>query len=116
MIIKPIKQKNLFDLNRYFIEIANLYNNNKLPNKILLTGPKGSGKSTLAYHLINYVFSINEDFPYDIKLNEINIQNNSFKLIKNGTHPNFHLILTMLIYIFDDNNAHNVKILVFLCS
>jgi DNA polymerase-3 subunit delta' len=38
------------------------------------------------------MFSLNENYAYDIKLNEINIKNNSFKLIKNGSHPNFHLI------------------------
>ena len=27
-----------------------------------------------------------------LKLNEINVRNKSFKLIKNGSHPNFHLI------------------------
>ena len=63
-----------------------------MPNKILFSGSKGSGKCTLAYHLINYIFSINENHSYNIKLNEINVQNNSFKLIKNGSHPNFHLI------------------------
>ncbi len=92
MIIKPIKQKNLFDLNRYFIEIANLYNNNKLPNKILLTGPKGSGKSTLAYHLINYILSKNENDPYNLNKNIINTNNRSFLLINNHTHPNFFLV------------------------
>ena len=37
-------------------------------------------------------FSKNENHPYNLKFNEININNKSFKLIKNGTHPNFHLI------------------------
>ena len=92
MNTNPFLQRNIYGLNTFFNELINLYNSKKLPNKILFSGSKGIGKSTLAYHLINYVFSINEDFPYDIKLNEINIQNNSFKLIKNGTHPNFHLI------------------------
>ena len=92
MNTKPILQRNIYGLNTFFHELINLYNSKKLPNKILFSGSKGIGKSTLAYHLINYIFSINEDFPYDIKLNEINIQNNSFKLVKNGTHPNFHLI------------------------
>tara|TARA_B100000686_G_scaffold304829_2_gene342743 strand:- start:307 stop:1245 length:939 start_codon:yes stop_codon:yes gene_type:complete len=92
MNIKPILQTKLYGFNLIFNEIINLFNSNKLPNKILFSGPKGSGKSTLSYHLINYIFSINENHSYNIKLNEINVQNNSFQLIKNGSHPNFHLI------------------------
>jgi DNA polymerase-3 subunit delta' len=92
MNIKPILQTKLYGLNLIFNEIVNLSNSNRLPNKILFRGSKGSGKSTLAYHFINYIFSINENHPYNIKLNEISVQNNSFKLIKNGSHPNFHLI------------------------
>ena len=92
MNIKPSLQTKLYGLTEIFGEIVNLYNCDKLPNKILFTGSKGSGKSTLAYHFINYIFSINEKHSYDVNSNEINIQNNSFKLIKNCSHPNFHLI------------------------
>nr|MBC8308547.1 DNA polymerase III [Pelagibacterales bacterium] len=49
-------------------------------------------KSTMAYHIVNYVFSNNENHPYNLKFKEININNKSFKFIKNGMHPNFHLI------------------------
>jgi len=92
MNTKPIFQTKLYGITSIIDEIINLSYSNKLPNKILLSGSKGSGKSTLAYHLINYMFSLNENYAYDIKLKEINIQNYSFKLIKNGSHPNFHLI------------------------
>ena len=92
MNIKPSLQTKLYGLTEIFGEIVNLYNCNKLPNKILFTGSKGNGKSTLAYHFINYIFSIDEKHSYDVNSNEINIQNNSFKLIKNCSHPNFHLI------------------------
>ena len=57
MIICPEKQTNLYGLNNYLDEFIRLYNDNKLPNKILLSGFKGIGKSTLAYHLINYILS-----------------------------------------------------------
>ena len=76
MNIKPSLQTKLYGLTEIFGEIVNLYNCNKLPNKILFTGLKGSGKSTLAYHYINYIFSINEKHSYDVNSNEINIQNN----------------------------------------
>ena len=92
MNTNPTLQTKLYGLNHIFSEIINLINLEKLPTKILLSGPKGSGKSTMAYHIVNYVFSKNENHPYNLKLNEINADNKSFKLIKNGAHPNFHLI------------------------
>ena len=92
MNTNPSLQTKLYGLDKIFSEIINLINLQKLPTKILLSGPKGSGKATMAYHIVNYVFSKNENHPYNLKFNEININNKSFKLIKNGTHPNFHLI------------------------
>ncbi len=92
MNTNPTLQTKLFGLDKIFSEIINLINLQKLPTKILLSGPKGSGKATMAYHIVNYVFSKNENHPYNLKFNEININNKSFKLIKNSTHPNFHLI------------------------
>ena len=90
--MKPSQQTELFGLNKYFDEIIDLYLNRKMPNKILLSGKKGSGKSTLAYHLINYILSENEENKYDTKNFIIDIDNKSFKLLNNKTHPNFYLI------------------------
>ncbi len=92
MSTKPILQQNIFGFNSVFNEIINLYKNNKLPTKILLSGPKGSGKSTLAYHIINYIFSVKEEFPYNLNENFIQSQNKSFILVNNKTHPNFFLV------------------------
>ena len=58
------RETKLYGLNLNFNEIVNLSNSNKLPNKILLSGPKGIGKCTMAYHLINFIFSKNEDEKY----------------------------------------------------
>ena len=88
----PINQTNLFGLNNYFNELKYLFDNNKLPNKILLSGQKGSGKFTLSLHLINYILSKNEDYSYDVQNLQINDKNKSFKLVKNNTSPNFYLI------------------------
>ena len=92
MSLKPSNQTNLYGLDFYFQDFINLFNKNKLPNKILLSGYKGIGKSTLAYHLINYVLSKGEDYSYDFKNNKINSDNKSYKLIQNSSHPNFTLI------------------------
>tara|TARA_A100000164_G_C21917215_1_gene778835 strand:+ start:352 stop:1269 length:918 start_codon:yes stop_codon:yes gene_type:complete len=88
----PINQTNLFGLRKYFDNFKFLYDNNKLPNKILLSGPKGSGKSTLALHLINYALSKNDQYPYDYENLSINENNRSFKLVKNSSSPNFYLV------------------------
>ena len=55
MNIEPILQSQLYGFEREFNDLVNLFNSNKLPNKILLSGPKGSGKCTFAYHLMNYI-------------------------------------------------------------
>ena len=92
MIIESHKQTKLLGHDIIFEEMVNLFNNKTLPNKILLSGPKGIGKATLSYHFLNYIFSTNEDYTYNIKDKEINKNNTSFKLITNHTHPNFYLI------------------------
>ena len=88
----PINQTKLFGLNTKFAEIIKLIDNNNLPSKMLLSGPKGNGKATFAYHIINYIFSKDEKNKYNLNINEINKENRSFKLIQNNTHPNFYLI------------------------
>jgi|TARA_B100001971_G_scaffold193886_1_gene199374 DNA polymerase-3 subunit delta' len=90
--LKSNNQKQLFSFENIFLDIINLYDKKKLPNKILFSGPKGTGKATLAYHLSNYVFSKKEEFPYDVNKFKINDLNKSYKLILNNSHPNFHLI------------------------
>jgi DNA polymerase III subunit delta' len=90
--IKPINQTKLFGLNKFINELIQLYENNNLPNKILLSGQKGLGKSTLAHHFINYVLSKNEKFSYSVSDCEINNENHSYKTILNGSNPNLVLI------------------------
>ena len=72
-----------------------MYKDNKLPNKILLSGDKGIGKCTLAYHLVNYVLSKDDVYPYNINNFEIHKDNRSFKLTTNGSNPDQILIDTV---------------------
>ena len=90
--MNPSNQVSLFGLKNFFNEFIRLYKSDILPNKILLSGPKGIGKCTLSYHLINYIFSVQEQFSYNLEKNLINPENRSFKLIQNNSHPNFILI------------------------
>ena len=91
-IIDPINRTKLFGLEKYFSELVRLYENNILPNKILLSGQKGIGKATLAYHFINYVLSKKEEYKYNTKDFEIIPDNPSFKTILNKSNPNFILL------------------------
>ena len=90
--IKPSENTRLYGLEKELNQFLILYKNNKLPNKILLSGKKGLGKATMAYHLINHILSKNEEFKYDIKNNIISKENKSYKLILNNVHPNFYPI------------------------
>ena len=90
--LKPSNQTKLFGLNRYIAEFINLYDNDRLPPKILLSGQKGLGKSTLAYHLINYILSKDEEFKYDFDKFEIDPNNHSFKLTQNRSNTNLTVI------------------------
>lgn len=92
MYLKPSENEHLIGMKHFFNEIINLYNHNKMPNKILISGKKGLGKSTLAYHVINFILSQDEEFKYDSSKNYINKKNKSYKLVQNSSHPNFYLI------------------------
>ena len=92
MNIGPIDQINLFEHHDSFNVLINLYLKDKLPNKILLSGEKGIGKCTIAYHLINYVLSSDEDYPYNLENFTINSENKSYKLTSNRSSTNFNLI------------------------
>jgi len=95
MNLSPINQTNLFLLENYLLEFLELHKKKKLPTKILLSGDKGLGKSTLAFHLVNYILSLNEDHPYNIKEFKINPENKSYKLTINGSNPNLLLVDTL---------------------
>ena len=91
-IILPKNQLHLFGYEYYFNSFINLYQKNKLPNTILLSGPEGSGKATFAYHFINYLLSHNEKNEYSVENFTINPDNKSYKNLCNNTHSNFSLL------------------------
>ncbi len=95
MNLSPLNQTNIFSLDNYFLEFIELYKKKKLPTKILLSGDKGFGKSTLAFHLVNYILSINDEYPYSVEEFKINPDNRSYKLTINGSNPNLYLVDTL---------------------
>ncbi len=92
MNFEPINQTKLFGINDTLHKLIDLYDEDRLPNKILLSGQKSLGKFTLALHLTNYVLSKNEDLPYDKKNCFINPNNRSYKLTINKSNPNLFLV------------------------
>ena len=91
-ILNPKIQLKLFGYEQYFDSFQTLYEKKKLPNVVLLNGPKGLGKSTFIYHFINFILSQGEKDPYSVKNFAINSDNKTFKLIQNNIHPNFFLL------------------------
>ena len=91
-IVLPKNQLSLYGYEDYFTSFVNLHKKNKLPNTILLSGPKGLGKATFSYHFINYILSYNESNKYSVDNMTINPENNSYKSLSNNTNPNFSLL------------------------
>ena len=92
VIPSPKEQIHLFGYDKYFKYFTSLFLNNKIPNCILLSGPKGLGKATFAYHFINSLLSKNEEKPYVFENYMINKDNLSYKLMNSDIHPNFYLV------------------------
>ena len=91
-IHKPIEQLSLFGYKNIFKSFIKIHEKQKLPNVILLNGPKGSGKATFAYHFSNYLLSKNEKDKYSIENQSINPNSKTFNLIRSNVHPNFFLL------------------------
>ena len=87
-----MENNKLIGFNDLFKNLVNLYRNNKLPNKILLSGKKGIGKFLFLSHYVNFILSENEKYNYNIKNFEIDKRNKSYKLFENNINPNTFVI------------------------
>ena len=88
---QPYSHK-LIGLNPYFTEMVKLYKLNKFPKVLLLNGRKGIGKFTLVFHFINYIFSKNENSPYNLQDKVINIKSPFYNLLTNKISQNIILL------------------------
>ena len=85
--------KKLIGHESVYSEIIRLYKNNRLPNKIILSGKKGIGKSLLTNQLINYIYSKNK---HNLVLENYS-HPNIFKIFKeNEKKQIIHLLIIIL--------------------
>ena len=82
-------QRYLYRHDDLFINLTNLFEKKKLPNKIIFNGSDGVGKATFIYHLINFILSNKEDYSYNAKAKEINENNKSYLDLINNINFNF---------------------------
>ncbi|CAN1607387.1 DNA polymerase III subunit delta' [Candidatus Pelagibacterales bacterium] len=82
-------QRFLYGHDDLFINLTNLFEKKKLPNKIIFNGSDGVGKATFIYHLINFILSNKEDFSYNVKAKEIDENNKSYLDLINNINFNF---------------------------
>ena len=101
-VTKPKSQLNLYGYESYFQFFYKLYEQDKLPNSILISGQKGLGKSTFMYHFINFLLSKGEKNEYNRRDYVIDPNNSTYKLIQSGTHAN--------LFILDAIDGENIKI------
>ncbi len=71
----PLKSLKLIKMDDHFDYLVKLFNSNKFPKVMLLSGKKGSGKFTLINHFLNYILSKD---AYDIKNKIINPKSKTY--------------------------------------
>ena len=77
-------EKRLYGLEKYLSNLIKLFDNNKLPKVMMLTGKKGQGKFTLVNHLMSYIF---DKENYNLKDNSI-LNENKLHNIKENSNGN----------------------------
>ena len=97
--MKLIIKNKLYGLKNYFNHFVNLYNSNKLPNVIMLTGKKGVGKFTLVNHFLYFIFNKENYNTKDFIIEDENLFYNKYK----------NNLFSNIIYI-SGSNFKNVKI------
>ena len=82
----------LFGYNKLFNNFSTLYNKNKLPKVVILTGDKGIGKFTFIFHFINFVLSKQARTSYDKENFSIKFDSENIKKIKSNVEQNFNYL------------------------
>ena len=82
----------LFGYDKLFNNFVTLFNTNKLPKILILTGDKGIGKFTFIFHFINFVLSKQAKSSYDMENFSIQFDSNIIKKIKSNVEQNFNYL------------------------
>ena len=88
----PFNSSKLFGHDLLLNDLIDLFNKNKLPKVLLLSGEKGIGKFTLTFHFINYVLSKNTDKHYNLIDFEINKNSSIYEHICKNISQNFFYV------------------------
>ena len=99
-ILNPLNSIKLVGMDKNFDELIKLYNSERMPKALLISGEKGLGKFTLINHLINYFFSRNS---YNYKEKKINPNTETYKKILEGTFENI---------IFKNEGSQTTKLMI----
>lgn len=78
-------QKKLYGLRKYYMDLVKLFDIEKLPKVLMLSGKKGQGKFTLTHHLMSYIF---DKKNYDLNSTTITELNKLFSDIKDNNNTN----------------------------
>ena len=89
----------LFGLDSKLDFLIELYNSNRLPKVLMISGKKGVGKFTLINHFLSYIYDKDN---YNLKNRTINNQTQFYK-------QNLNNIFSNIVYL-SGNNFKNVKI------
>ena len=90
--LDPLSSTKLVLMDRFLNEMIELYNSNKFPKVLLLNGQKGVGKFTLVFHFLNYIFTKEENKPYNLKDKIINKDSFFYNQILNKTNQDVMLL------------------------
>ena len=82
----------LFGYDKLFNNFVTLFNTNKLPKVLILTGDKGIGKFTFVFHFINFVLSKQDSALYDKENFSIQFNSEIIKKIKSNVAQNFNYL------------------------
>ncbi len=82
----------LFGYDKLFNNFVTLFNTNKLPKVLILTGDKGIGKFTFVFHFINFVLSKGIKATYDKENFSIQFDSDIIKKIKSNVEQNFNYL------------------------
>ena len=82
----------LFGYDKLFNNFVTLFNTNKLPKILILTGDKGIGKFTFIFHFINFVLSKPAKSLFDMENFSIQFDSNIIKKIKSNVEQNFNYL------------------------